>query len=70
MKVINEPTWTAWLDAQQGVARMADFGWRPAVSNLSHSSVSSQSLLDCCPVMALAQYYTQRYKEMSVGKFS
>lgn len=49
---------------------MADFGRRPAVSNLSHSSVSIQLVMDCFPVAELAQpnMSSDISKEMSHGK--
>lgn len=47
--VINENALSESLDAQQGVAAMADSGRRRAVSNLPHSGVSIELLMDRFP---------------------
>lgn len=58
------------MDAQQDVSGMADFGQSPGASNLSHSSVSMELLMDCFPEVDLTQPNTTSdiSKEMSVGK--
>lgn len=49
---------------------MADFGRRPAASNLSHSSVSAKLLMDCFPDVDLVHpnMMSDISKEMSIGK--
>lgn len=47
--VINENALSESLDAQQGVTAMADSGRRRAVSNLPHSGVSIELLMDRFP---------------------
>ena len=58
------------MDTQQGVDGIADFGRRPAASNLSHSSASIQLIMDCFPDTDLAQpnMTSDISKEISAGK--